>query len=118
MIRKLKPVPNSSACFITYTAIANTQMLSTNNNVIGMDWDECRLNGNVSSRIIVPFAGSVYYTPGFQQSAGAWPEFSLPTRRGLGIDGDQDGQTDMSYRDYDPNGTVEEVSTPRRKLRH
>ncbi len=74
-------------------------------NVYGMAWDECNL-GLLAGRVSVPVAGSVYYTPGFQQSAGGWPEFSESSLFGaIGVDGNGDGSTDLSFRDYDLNGT-------------
>ena len=70
--------------------------------VYGMDWDDCNL-GVLVSRVSVPFAGSIYYTPGF--SNGGWANFSESSNFGLiGVDGDGDGQTDISFRDYDFNG--------------
>lgn len=71
-------------------------------NTFGMAWDECRL-GLLAGRVSVPFAGSIYYTPGF--SNGGWPDFSESSRFGFGVDGDGDGQTDLTFRDYDLNGT-------------
>ena len=73
--------------------------------VYGMEWDECNL-GLLAARVSVPFAGSIYYTPGFTN--GGWPDFSESSRRGMGIDGDQDGNTDLSFRDYDLNGKPSE----------
>jgi iron complex outermembrane receptor protein len=68
----------------------------------GMEWDECRF-GSVYSRVVVPFQGSIYYTPGYTN--GGWPNFSESSiSNWFGIDGDGDGQTDISFRDYDGNG--------------
>lgn len=69
--------------------------------VFGMEWDECTL-GSLAGRISVPRAGSIYYTPG--TSNGGWPNFSESSLFGFGVDGDGDGQTDISFRDYDLNG--------------
>lgn len=75
--------------------------------VLGMEWDGCR-QGLLARRVIINdgLAGSVYYTPGF--SNGGWPNFS-ESQIGpfLGVDGDGDGQTDISYRDYDLNGRTQ-----------
>ncbi len=75
------------------------------NNVYGMDWDECRF-GLLAGRTIVPsvsnLIGSVYYTPGF--SNGGWPDFSESSIFGFGVDGDGDGNTDLTFQDYDLNG--------------
>ncbi|HLF32448.1 MAG TPA: TonB-dependent receptor [Xanthomonadales bacterium] len=70
-------------------------------NVFGMDWDECAL-GLLAARVSVPLAGSIYYTPGY--SNGGWPNFSESNAFGFGVDGDGDGVTDISFRDYDLNG--------------
>ena len=74
---------------------------------LGMQWDECRL-GSLVGRVSVPRAGSIYFTPGF--SNGGWNDFSEssnPIGGGIffGVDGDGDGQTDLTFRDYDLNGT-------------
>ncbi len=71
--------------------------------VLGMDWDECTL-GLLAGRIIVPSAGSIYYTPG--SSNGGWPNFTESSSPfgTFGVDGDGDGRTDISFRDYDLNG--------------
>ena len=71
------------------------------NNVYGMQWDECRL-GLLAARVIVPRAGSVYYTAGYTN--GGWPNFSESSIFGVGVDGNGDGATDLSFRDYDLNG--------------
>ena len=71
------------------------------NNVYGMDWDECRL-GLLAARVLVPRQGSVYYTAGYTN--GGWPNFSESSEFGVGVDGDGDGLTDLSFRDYDLNG--------------
>ena len=68
--------------------------------VYGMEWDGCTA-GLLAGRVSVPVAGSIYYTPGFQQSAGGWPEFSESNQFGFGIDGNGDGSTDLSFKDYD-----------------
>ena len=63
-----------------------------------MRWDECRL-GSLAGRIIVPTrSGSIYYTPGYTN--GGWPNFSEANTFGpIGVDGDGDGETDVSYRE-------------------
>ncbi len=68
----------------------------------GMEWDECRL-GSLAGRVFVPTrAGSIYWTPGY--SNGGWPDFSESSMWGFGVDGDGDGKTDLTFRDYDLNG--------------
>jgi iron complex outermembrane recepter protein len=73
--------------------------------VYGMEWDDCRL-GSLAGRVLVPFAGSIYYTPGY--SNGGWGNFSESSTYGFGVDGDGDGNTDISFRDYDLNGKPSE----------
>ncbi len=70
--------------------------------VYGMDMEGCGTIFPLSSRISVPFRGSVYYTPGF--SNGGWPNFSESETWGFAVDGDGDGEPDMNYRDYSLNG--------------
>ena len=72
--------------------------------VYGMDWDDCAL-GSLARRTFVPGTryGSIYYTPGY--SNGGWGNFSESSLFGaIGVDGDGDGRTDISFRDYDLNG--------------
>ncbi len=73
--------------------------------VYGMDWDECRL-GSLAGRMSAGRFGSVYYTPGTSNSG--IPNFSESSLFGFGVDGDGDGQTDISFRDYDLNGREQE----------
>ena len=79
-------------------------------NGYGMTWDECKV-GLLASRVfVITGAGSIYYTPGV--SNGGWGNFSesssgfviggIPVR--WGADGDGDGNTDLSFRDYSLNG--------------
>lgn len=74
----------------------------------GMEWDECEI-GLLAARVAVPDAGSIYYTPGY--SNGGWNDFSESNSAfnvgqivRWGIDGDGDGATDLSFRDYSLNG--------------
>ena len=70
--------------------------------VYGMEWDDCTV-GSLARRVSVPRAGSIYYTPG--HTNGGWPNFSESSLYGgIGIDGDGDGRTDISFRDYSLNG--------------
>jgi iron complex outermembrane receptor protein len=72
------------------------------NNVFGMEWDECRLD-RTAGRVIVPFSSSIYHTPG--TSNGGWGNWSDEQLFGtFGIDSNQDGTADVSYRTYDLNG--------------
>ena len=67
-----------------------------------MEWDDCTV-GLLARRVSVPRAGSIYYTPGYTN--GGWPNFSeSSTYQGIGVDGDGDGRTDLSFRDYSLNG--------------
>ena len=77
-----------------------------NQNTLGMAWDGCR-QGLLARRVFIDdgLAGSVYYTPG--TSNGGWPEFSESSLFGFGVDGDGDGQTDLTFRDYDLNGKTQ-----------
>ncbi len=76
-------------------------------NQFGMAWDECKI-GALISRVSVPVVGSIYYTPGF--SNGGWPNFSESSLFDFGIDGDGDGETDITFRDYSLNGSIAERS--------
>lgn len=68
----------------------------------GMEWDDCSL-GLLAGRVSVgPPRFSIYYTPGY--SNGGWPNFSESSAWSFGIDGDGDGQTDISFRDHSING--------------
>jgi iron complex outermembrane receptor protein len=70
--------------------------------IYGMEWDDGCGVGLLAGRVSVPAAGSIYYTPGYQQSAGGWPEFSESSLFGaIGVDGNGDGSTDVSFKDYD-----------------
>lgn len=71
--------------------------------VYGMEWDECRL-GLLAARVFQEGlrTGSIYYTPGY--SNGGWPNFSESSSDGFGVDGNGDGMTDLTFRDYDLNG--------------
>ena len=72
-------------------------------NQLSMEWDECRL-GLLAGRIIVPFAGSVYHTPGASNGGwGRWSESSL-FADAFGVDSNRDGTADISFRTYDLNG--------------
>lgn len=72
------------------------------NNVLGMEWDECRI-GLLAGRIQVPFASSIYHTPG--TSNGGWGNWSESELFGaFGVDSNQDGTADLTYRDYSLNG--------------
>ena len=72
----------------------------------GMEWDECAL-GALAARVFVPgtSTGSIYFTPGY--SNGGWPDFSESSMYGFGVDGDGDGETDLTFRDYDLNGRTQ-----------
>ena len=79
-----------------------------------MEWDDCT-QGALVGRTWIPSEaysasyqspGSIYYTPGY--SNGGWPDFSESgagwAAGTFGIDGDQDGRTDVNWRDYSTNG--------------
>ena len=74
------------------------------NTVYGMEWDDCRI-GLLAGRVSVPFAGSIYHTPG--QSNGGWGNWSESSQYGLGIDSNGDGVADLSFRDYSLNGNTQ-----------
>jgi len=63
--------------------------------------DGCN-RGSLAGRIIVPVNGSVYYTPG--SSNGGYGNWTESTLFGVGLDGDGDGVTDITFRDYGING--------------
>ena len=80
----------------------------------GMEWDDCTQGGLVgrtflpSEAYAAPYQspGSIYYTPG--TTNGGWPNFSESGASWVagtfGIDGDEDGRTDVNWRDYSTNG--------------
>ncbi len=94
---------------ITDTGEIRTQDLFWST-VRGQRWDDCRL-GSLASRIILGAPGqtirsrfgSVYYEPG-RANLGI-PDFSENTLFGIDIDSDNDGFTDLSFRDHDLNGS-------------
>ena len=75
--------------------------------VYGMAWDGCTLpTGSIVGRVSVGAPRySIYYTPGY--SNGGWPNFSESNASSVGIDGDGDGRTDLSFRDYSLNGRTQ-----------
>ncbi|NNJ71817.1 MAG: outer membrane cobalamin receptor protein, partial [Enterobacterales bacterium] len=62
----------------------------------------------VAGRVIVPVAGSIYYTPG--TSNGGWNNFSDDRLYAVPVDTDGDGVADISYTDYSPNGSEDQQS--------
>jgi len=62
----------------------------------------CKGTSGLVGRVIVPGAGSIYYTPGF--SNGGWGDWSESSSFGVGIDSDGDGVNDVSFVDYSLNG--------------
>ncbi len=80
------------------------------NTVYGMDWDECRI-GLLAGRVSVPFSGSIYATPGFQQSPGGWLGFSESSIFGFGVDGNGDADTDINFREYSLNGKASQQNS-------
>lgn len=69
-----------------------------------MRWDDDCTVGYMNRVVVVPGAGWVFYTPG--ESNGGWPNFSdwNEARWSIPLDGDGDGYTDISFRDYSMNG--------------
>ncbi|WP_444940414.1 TonB-dependent receptor domain-containing protein [Microbulbifer sp. ZKSA004] len=74
----------------------------------GMDWSGGCDVGYLASRVTVPGAGLVYYTPG--QSNGGWKNFSESNLYSVGVDGNGDGQTDVSFLDYSLNGYMDSAN--------
>lgn len=64
----------------------------------GMNGGGCAL-GSLAGRISVPEAGSIYYTPNY--SNGGWNNFSESNTFGFGVDGNNDGATDVNFYNYD-----------------
>ncbi len=62
----------------------------------------CLPTERLVGRTIVPFAGSIYYTPG--SSNGGWGSFSESSAFGAPIDTNGDGIADVSFIDYTLNG--------------
>lgn len=73
--------------------------------VYGMEWDDCTLGSLVGRVSVGAPRFSIYYTPGY--SNGGWPNFSESNASSVGIDGDGDGRTDLSFRDYSLNGRTQ-----------
>ena len=84
--------------------------------VFGMRWNDCAL-GSLAGRVYIQDsrAGSIYHTQGY--SNGGWPNFSESSwaadnrwqdqgvrAPAFGVDGDGDGETDISFLDYTTNG--------------
>ncbi len=63
----------------------------------------CKGTQSLAGRVIVPSAGSIYYTPG--SSNGGWGDWSESSSFGVGIDSDGDGVNDVSFVDYSLNGS-------------
>ncbi len=81
------------------------------NTVYGQDWDDCRI-GLLAGRVSVPFLGSIYATPGYQQSVGGHIGFSESSLFGaIGVDGNGDGDTDINFRDYSLNGKASQQNS-------
>lgn len=78
------------------------------NTVYGMDWDDCRI-GLLAGRVSVPFAGSIYATPG--ASNGGWNGYSESSIFGFGVDSDQDGRADVHFREYSLNGKASQQNS-------
>ena len=75
--------------------------------IYGMEWDNCTLGqGALVGRVVAPAPRySIYYTPGYTN--GGWPDFSESNVGSIGVDGDGDGRTDLSFRDYSLNGRTQ-----------
>lgn len=74
-------------------------------NIYGMEWDGCTV-GSLAGRVSVgPPRFIIYYTPGY--SNGGWPSFSESNVGAIGVDGNGDGRTDLSFRDYSLNGRTQ-----------
>jgi len=69
---------------------------------IGARQDECKVQG-LAGRIIVPEFGSVY-TRGDGRGNTTIPGFSESSLFGIGVDGDGDGVTDVTFQDFAING--------------
>jgi iron complex outermembrane receptor protein len=70
-----------------------------------IDQRGCKPTQSLAGRIIVPFAGSVYYTPGSSNGGwGDWSESSAPFTGG-GINSNGEGFNDVSFVDYTLNGS-------------
>jgi len=97
--------PWTGQCDKNYEIDENGQIRSQDqfySSQYGMEWDECAL-GLLAARTFVPTdLGSVYYTPGYTNAG--FPNFSESSLFGFGVDGNGDGRTDLTFRDYDLNG--------------
>ena len=69
----------------------------------GMETDGCKVSSLAGRTYLYDGGvGSIYYTPG--ASNGGWPNFSESVIYGYGLDSNQDGVADVSYKNYSLNG--------------
>ena len=102
----------TGGCDTSYEIDQNGQIRTQNEfdrTVYGMRDNGCDIFP-LSSRVAVPIAGSIYYTPG--STNGAWPNFSESSQFGaIGVDGNGDGVPDVSFSDYSINGLSQNFET-------
>ena len=70
---------------------------------IGQRPDECKIQG-LAGRIIAPGFGSIYTTGTGAPGNLTIPGFSESSLFGIGVDGDGDGVTDVTFQDFAING--------------
>ncbi len=103
---RLRDRPWTAGCSKNHEIDENGQIRSDDlffSEVYNMEWDECQF-GLVAARVFAPLrTGSIYYTPG--SSNGGWGNWSESSIEGFGVDSDLDGVADLSFRDYDLNGS-------------
>ena len=70
---------------------------------IGARQDECKVQG-LAGRILAPGFGSIYTTGTGEPGNLTIPGFSESSLFGIGVDGDGDGVTDVTFQDFAING--------------
>jgi iron complex outermembrane receptor protein len=101
---RLKDRPWTAGCSENYELTTNGEIRSENLWYLeryGMDFGNCQGGATAGRTQVRTDLGFIYYTPGY--SNGGFPNFSeaVSPYGAFGIDGNNDGITDVNYNDYD-----------------